>query len=158
ASSWTDEALRARVDAEAHRPFDLEQGPLVRMHLFVRAADDAVFLMCVHHIIGDFWSLVLVIAEMQVLYPAERAGKPVALPPPGGHYRDFVRWQAELLSSGEGKRLWSYWQRQLQGVPPVLDVPADRPRPPRASLHGGVVPWCVDAALARRLKTLAASA
>jgi amino acid adenylation domain-containing protein len=158
ASSWTEEALRTRVEAEAHRPFDLERGPLVRMHLFVRAADDAVFLMCVHHIIGDFWSLVLVIAEMQVLYPAECAGKPVVLPPAGGHYRDFVRWQAELLASGEGTRLWSYWQRQLEGVPLVLDVPADRTRPRRASLRGGVVPWRIEAALGARLKTLAASA
>jgi amino acid adenylation domain-containing protein len=158
ASSWTEELLRTRLEAEAHRPFDLEQGPLVRMHLFVRAPDDSVFLMCVHHIIGDFWSLVLVIEEMQVLYPAECAGRPAALPPPGGHYRDFVRWQAELVAGVAGARHWSYWQQQLAGVSVVLDLPADRSRPPMASHRGGSEAWRVEPELTRRLKALAASA
>jgi amino acid adenylation domain-containing protein len=157
ASAWTEEVLRSRLEAEAHRPFDLEDGPLVRMHLFVRAPDDSVFLLCVHHIIGDFWSLVLVIEEMQVLYPAECAGTPAALPPPRGHYRDFVRWQAEQVAGAEGARHWSYWQQQLAGVPVVLDLPADRQRPPVASHRGSAEAWRVEPELTRRLKALAAS-
>src|SRR3954452_22463605 len=157
ASSWSEEALRERLDAEAHRPYDLERGPLVRMHLFVRAPDDHLFLMGVHHIIGDFWSLVLVIGEMQVFSPAECAGEPAALPPPPAHYRDFVRWQSDLLAGPEGERLWAYWQAQLAGAPTVLDVPAHRPRPPRFSHRGGAEPWRVEPGLLRRLKALAAS-
>ena len=53
------------------------------MHLFRRAADDHIFLLGVHHIVGDFWSLVLVIEEMQALYPAECDGRPAALPAAG---------------------------------------------------------------------------
>ena len=77
ASTWSEETLRQRLEEEAHRPFDLERGPLVRMHLFRRASDDHVFLLGVHHIVGDFWSLVLVIEEMQALYPAECNGRPL---------------------------------------------------------------------------------
>lgn len=157
ASSWSEEALRARLEEEAHRPFDLERGPLLRMQLFARAPDDHILLIGVHHIIGDFWSLVLVIEEMQVLYPAACAGKSAGLPLPGKQYRDFVRWQAEMLATSEGERLWAYWERKLAGAPPVLDVPADRPRPPVFTRRGGAAPWQVDPDLARRLKVLAVS-
>ena len=68
ASAWGEEELHRRLEDEAHRPFDLERGPLVRMHLFRIASDDHIFLLTVHHIVGDFWSLVLVLEEMQALY------------------------------------------------------------------------------------------
>ena len=129
----------------------------MRMHLFRRAPDDHIFLLGVHHIVGDFWSLVLVIEEMQALYPAECDGRPAALPAPARQYRDFVRWQAELLAGPEGERLWEYWERQLAGAPMVLDLPTDRPRPPVFSRRGGAVPWRLAPDLVRRLKALAAS-
>jgi len=158
ASLWTEDRLRRRLEDEAHRPFDLERGPLLRMHLFRRAPDDHIFLLCVHHIVGDFWSLILVIEEMQAIYPAECAGRPAALPPPARQYCDFVRWQAGLLAGPEGERLWEYWKGQLAGAPSVLDLPTDRPRPPIFSRRGGAVPWRLAPDLVRRLKALAASA
>ncbi len=117
----------------------------MRMHLFRRAPDDHIFLLGVHHIVGDFWSLVLVIEEMQVLYPAECDGRPAALPAPAKQYRDFVRWQAELLAGPEGERLWEYWERQLAGAPDGAR-PTDRP----------AAPACLLAS--RRDRTLAARA
>ncbi len=156
ASSWSEGALGQRLEEEAHRPFDLQQGPLLRTHLFRRAADDHIFLLNVHHIVGDFWSLVLVIREMQTLYPSECDASPVALPAPAAQYRDFVRWQAELLAGPEGQRLSEYWRRQLAGAPMVLDLPIDRPRPPVFSRRGGAVPWQLAPDVVRRLKALAA--
>ncbi len=157
ASSWSEETLLTRLEEEAHRPFDLERGPLLRIHLFTRAPDDHVLLMGVHHIVGDFWSLILVIEEMQALYPAECQGQPARLPAPGQQYHDFVRWQDDLLASPEGERLRAYWQQQLSGAPTVLDVPTDRPRPNLFSNRGGTAPWQIGPVLARRLKDLAAS-
>src|SRR5262249_26488306 len=116
AFDWSEEELRRRLEEEAHRPFDLERGPLVRMHLFRRAEDDHIFLLTVHHIFGDFWSLVLVLEEMQALYPAAVEGRPASLPAPAGEYRDFVGWQSEMLAGSEGARLWEYWERQLAGA------------------------------------------
>ncbi|WP_406694423.1 amino acid adenylation domain-containing protein [Singulisphaera sp. Ch08] len=157
ASPWSEETLRTRLEAEAHRPFDLERGPLWRMHLFTRAPNDHVLLLGVHHIVGDFWSLILVIEEMQSLYPAECRGQPACLPAPGQQYHDFVRWQNDLLASPDGERLRNYWHRQLAGAPTVLEVPTDRPRPTLFSNRGGAEPWQVGPGLARRLKALAAS-
>jgi amino acid adenylation domain-containing protein len=157
ASSWSGVELRAAVQAAAHRRFDLEAGPLLRMSLFTCAPDDHVFLVGVHHIVGDFWSLVLLVEEMQALYPAECSGKRAALPLPAKKYRDFVDWQSALLSGPEGERLWAYWQRQLSGAPTVLELPGDRTRPRVLSSRGGAAPWRIDRDLALSLRALAAA-
>jgi amino acid adenylation domain-containing protein len=155
ASSWGEDELGARLAEEAQRPFDLERGPLVRMYLFARRPTDHVFLLSVHHLVGDFWSLVVVTEDMRALYPAARARTAPSLRPMTSRYSDFVRWQTELLASPEGERLDAYWERQLAGVPPVLDLPADRPRPPLFTHRGGAVPCRIEADLARRLRALA---
>jgi amino acid adenylation domain-containing protein len=157
ASLWSDEVLRATLQDKARRPFDLERGPLVHTYLFTRSPEDHVFLMTAHHIVGDFWSLVLVMEDMQALYPAERNGRGPGLSPLTTHYRDFVRWQSEMLAGPASERLWSYWKQQLAGVPPVLELPTDRIRPPRFTYRGSAVPCRLGPDLTRRLKSLADS-
>jgi amino acid adenylation domain-containing protein len=158
ATAWTEEELRDRVEAEAQRPFDLECGPLVRMQLFTRSPEEHVSLLVLHHLVGDYWSLVVVLDEIRDVYQAKRDGTRPALPPPSGHYSDFVRWQRDLLAGREGERLWSYWESQLTGVPRVLDLPTDRPRSPLFSHRGGTVPLRIDAEVTRGLKALAGDA
>jgi amino acid adenylation domain-containing protein len=157
ASTWDEAELRSRLAAETVRPFDLKRGPILRMHLFARAPDDHVFLLTVHHVAGDFWSLVILLDEMRTLYPAARDGTPAALPASSGTYRDLVRWQADRLAGPDGERLWDWWRQQLAGVPTVLDLPTDRPRPPRFTRRGASVPCQLDATLTARLKDLAAA-
>ena len=120
---------RPRLVEEAHRPFDLEQGPLLRVSVFKRSAQEHFLLLVVHHIVIDFWSLAMLLTELGTLYPAETAGRRPLLPPLDLQYADYVRWQAEMLAGAEGERLWAYWQKQLAGQLPVLDLPTDRPRP-----------------------------
>ena len=72
------------------------------------------------------------------------AGISASLPAPARQYRDFVRWQAELLAGPQGERLAAYWERQLAGAPRVLDLPTDRPRPPVFSQRGGAVTWRLE--------------
>ncbi|MGH7221893.1 MAG: non-ribosomal peptide synthetase, partial [Gemmataceae bacterium] len=159
AASWSEEVLRTRIEEEAYRPFDLERGPLMRTYLFSRSPDEHIFLLTAHHIIGDFWSLVLLMEEMQELYPGERptSAGGSGLDRPMSHYRDFVRWQTDMLASGEGERLWSYWEKQLAGVATVLELPTDRPRPPRFTQRGAAVSCRIEPELTRRLKALAAA-
>ena len=156
ASSWSEDVLRRRLAEEVRRPFNLERGPLVRTHLFTLGPDDHVFLLTVHHIVGDFWSLVVIMEEMQTAYPAQCDGVPAALPPLTGQYRDFVWWQADMLAGPGGERLQSYWQEQLAGVPPVLGLATDRPRQPRVTPRGAAAPCRIGPDLTQRLKTLAA--
>jgi len=155
ATSWSDEQLRRHLDVEIHRPFNLEQGPLLRTHLFTRAENDHILLTTAHHIALDFWSVIVLLKEIGDLYPAECEGR--APPPPmkSSDYADFVRWQADLLAGSEGQRLRTFWTHYLDGAGHVLELPTDRPRPHRFTYRAGNVPCSIPADLARSLATLA---
>jgi len=154
ARTWGEARLNEQLVEEAHRPFDLEQGPLWRVRLFERGAETHVLLLVVHHIVADFWSLAVLVHELGELYPAERAGAAVSLPPLSLSYADYARWQAEQLAGAEGERLWGYWQRQLGGELPALNLPTDRPRPAVQSHHGASQAMQLGAELTEGLKAL----
>jgi len=155
ASTWRGEELQTRLVEETQRRFDLERGPVMRVSLFTRSVQEHILLLVIHHIVVDFWSLAVILNELGVLYPAEKAGRPAALPPLELQYTDFVRWQTEMLASPAGERLWDYWKKQLAGPLPVLNLRTDRPRPPIQMFRGGQHDFTLNEELARRLRALA---
>ncbi len=155
ASTWREDELNSRLVEETQRPFDLERGPVLRVSLFTRSAQEHILVLIVHHIVVDFWSLAVILNELGVLYAAEKVGRPAALPPLDLQYTDFIRWQTEMLASPEGERLWAYWKKQLAGPLPVLNLPTDRPRPPIQTFRGAQHDFTPNDELARRLKALA---
>lgn len=154
ASTWSEAALGEHLDQEAHRPFDLEQGPLMRVFLFSRSAQEHVLLLVVHHIVADFWSLAVLGRELETLYAAERKGGSASLAPLVLQYADYARWQADMLAGPEGERLWDYWQRQLSGELPALNLPSDHLRPPVQTFRGAAETFTLNTGLARQLESL----
>jgi amino acid adenylation domain-containing protein len=132
ATPWSETEFQARLEAEAHLGFDLESGPLFRVTLFTRAANDHVLLQTIHHIVADLWSQAIIAQEIGRLYRNAEL-EPVPL-----RFSDFVRWQGEMLASPQGDRLWDYWKEKLAGEIPVLNLPTDRPRPVVQTFHGNV--------------------
>jgi hypothetical protein len=155
ASGLNSEVLQSRLLEEAYRPFDLERGPVLRVNLFTCSAQEHVLLLVVHHIAIDFWSLAVLLTELGVLYAAEEAGVQALLPALDSQYTDYVRWQAEMLAGPEGERLWAYWQKQLSGQLPLLELPTDRPRPSVPTYRGASYDFHLNDELSRRLKELA---
>jgi amino acid adenylation domain-containing protein len=154
-STWREDELQTRLVEETQRPFDLDRGPVMRVSLFTRSEQEHILLLVIHHIVVDFWSLAVILNELGVLYSAEKAGRPAALPPLDLQYTDFVRWQAEMLASPVGERLWGYWEKQLAGPLPVLALPTDRPQPPIQMFRGAQHAFTLNDELARGLKALA---
>ncbi len=147
------------AEIEAVLPFDLLQGPLLRAALLRLAADEHLVLFSLHHIAGDAWSVGVLVAELGALYPAFAARRPSPLPELPLQYADFAVWQREQLGSGEGgelERQLSWWRERLAGAPMVLELPADRPRPPVQSLRGATVTVVFPAPLAAGLAALSA--
>lgn len=157
ATGWTDTTLMAHLDADARRPFALEQGPLWRATLFVQnsrpGAFTGVLLLTLHHIIFDHWSIPLLGTELCTLYQQEES-----LPLPPRTYLDFVYWELNHLSQ-EGQTLAGYWRQQLQpaaGTPlPVLEFPTDHPRPPVQRLRGATCAFHLSLELSQQLRALA---
>lgn len=128
--------VEGRLRAEAERPFDLRREPPFRAVLLRRSEREHVLLLVAHHIVADFWSFVVLLRDLAVLYEAQRSGNEPELPPLRRSYGDFVRWHNALVAGPEGERLWRYWRERLGEGVPALGLPADRPRPPLRSLRG----------------------
>ena len=140
-----DAFAKARAAEAAREPFSLADGPLLRAELVVFDETDALLLVSMHHIVCDGWSTQLLFAEWRAAYEGRDLG------PEPTQYLDFSRWQTEWLAGPDGARLLDYWTGQLAGVPPVLELPADRPRPAVMKMRGGAVEFSWPVSLKARL-------
>ncbi|HEX5760266.1 MAG TPA: amino acid adenylation domain-containing protein, partial [Thermoanaerobaculia bacterium] len=147
------EAFRVAA-AEARRPFDLARGPLRRTALLRLAAREHVLLATLHHIVADGWSRGILVRELGALYPAFASGRPTPLPDLSVQYADFAQWQRQWLEGEALDGQLAYWRRRLAGAPPVLVLPADRPRPAAPSHAGGHLHFALAAPLAEGLRRL----
>ena len=139
---------------EAIRPFDLSADLPLRALLLRMAPDDHVLLITVHHIVSDGWSKSLFFRELSVFYRAALNHAPPDLPELPLQYGDFAVWQRSLLGGDAGARLAAYWTGRLRGIPPVLDLPADRPRPARQTFRGAIERLHLPASLAASVRAL----
>ncbi len=152
-SGLSEAELHRRLTQEANHVFDLERGPLWRVCLFRRAADDHVLMLHAHHIVMDLWSLALITSEFGALYRDPTAAD--RLPRPAVTYGDYVRWQEAFLKSPAAERMWAYWRAQLAGPLPVLELPTDRPRPAVQTYRGSIVSTSFSQALTAGIRRLA---
>ncbi|HVG43810.1 MAG TPA: amino acid adenylation domain-containing protein, partial [Longimicrobium sp.] len=148
-----DEA-RAMVSEHAWRPFDLEHGPVFRALLVRLSADVHLLALNLHHSMGDGWSLGILFRELSGAYAALARGEEPALPPVPLQYADFAAWQREHLVGERLDRELAYWRGRLEGAPPLLELPSDRPRPPRQSFRGADLPVHLPPELAGRVRAL----
>ena len=139
---------------EISKPFDLARDPLLRAVLIRIDADDHVLVLTLHHIAADGWSLAVLFRELTVLYEAFASEKPSPLAPLLIQYADFAIWQREWLRGDVRDKLVAYWKTQLAGAQPVLELPADRPRPLVQSFRGAYQRLTIPVALSNNLKQL----
>jgi len=145
-SAWAEESARQR--------FDLTTGPLLRANLLRFGEIEHVLLLTIHHIISDGWSVGVFVRELAALYEAYAAGRPSPLQELPIQYADFAGWQRSWLQGERLEEQLSYWRVQLADVPPLLELPTDRPRPPVQSYRGAHETLLVSESLSRSLKEL----
>ncbi len=134
-----ESALRQRIAVRTQVPFDLTAGPLMRVDIYRLADDDCVVLATTHHIVVDFWSLILISREMRVDYQTLLGGGRPDLTPPPRDYYDYVADQRRRLASTDGRQLRDFWTGALADVPAVIEVTPDGPRPASLSGDAGAV-------------------
>ena len=152
AQVWPEVERQAHI--ESHKPFNLYEGPLLRVTLLTVAADDFVLLMTLHHIISDVWSTGVLVKEMAMLYHAFTQVLPNPLPPLPIQYGDFTLWQRQRLRGDYLQKQINYWKQQFATLPPVLQLPTDRPRPAVQSFRGDSQNFTLSAELTTGLKQL----
>ncbi|NVJ08965.1 amino acid adenylation domain-containing protein [Myxococcus sp. AM001] len=135
AEGASEDVVASWAREEARRPFDLEQGPLLRAMLLRRGDTEHVLLLTLHHIISDGWSAGVMVHEVARLYEAAKTGQPAALPALPVQYADYSVWQLEWMKGPALKSEQDWWREVLTGVP-VLQLPTDRPRPAVQTYEG----------------------
>ncbi len=147
------------ADDEIRRPFDLAQGPLLRVLLLRLAPSGPVsatlpehyLVFNMHHIISDGVSIGLLIEEFSALYSAGIRGETPTLPSLPVQYADYAVWQRKWLQGKLLEQQATYWQEKLSGAPPLLELPTDRPRPAQQSFRGKTLEFTVDRETARKV-------
>ncbi len=154
AADEREERARKVLAEEAGKTFDLSQAPLLRAALVRVEEREHVVGLTLHHIICDDWSLGVLMGELGKLYEAFGRGEELPLADLGMQYGDYALEQREALRGGRFERQMGYWRGQLEGMPHVLELPTDLPRPPRQSFRGGTEYRVLQSGLWERLNVL----
>ncbi|MET0592661.1 MAG: condensation domain-containing protein [Polyangiaceae bacterium] len=140
---------------EARRPFDLARAPLLRATLVKLGTEEHLFLLTMHHVVSDGWSMNLVVEELASLYDGFRTARQVSLPELPIQYEDYALWQRIWLEAGEYDRQLGYWKTALAGDVPALDLPKRPARPTSPANEGKRHLVTIEQELARQLQRLA---
>lgn len=149
-------AAAAIAEAEAHKPCDLHNGPLLWVKLLRLGEHDYLFLLTMHHIVCDGWSMEVFFKELTTLYEAFAAGRPSPLPEMEIQYADYAAWQDKRLREGLFDRDLDYWKKQLDDLP-VLELPTDRARPAVQTFEGARANFVIPEHVYRGLVALSQS-
>ena len=141
-------ALERAKQEEASQPFDLINGPVIRLRLFRLESQLHGLIVTSHHIICDGWSTNVLLDELSTLYAARRKGTDAALPP-ALQFSEYARQYSPTAADAE---VGFYWLKRFEQIPPVLELPTDRPRPAVKSFKGATYRTRIDAATYKQIK------
>ena len=144
--------LDCLTELETSASFDLGAGPLIRGRLIQLADNEHVLLITVHHIAFDGWSVGLLCKELGLLYAAFLRGQDDPLPKFEIQYADYAVWHRHWVECDQVKQQADYWKSALAGVPALLELPTDHPRPAAQDYRGAFERVLLDEQLTAGLK------
>ena len=148
--------VREICRTEANTPFNLETGPLIRAKMMKVGLKETVFMLHMHHIISDGWSIGVLLREFDLIMQSLSKGEVLNLPPLAIQYVDYSVWQREWLQQGGVlEQQLEYWQKKLSGSAETLELLTDYPRPKVQSFAGDTESFLLDSELTEQLKELA---
>ena len=154
-SASRESELRRTAQREVLTPFNLAKDAVTRNLLLQVDDDDHLLIMNTHHIASDGWSRGILVRELIALYEAALHGRPSPLPELPIQYADFGVWQRNWLESGVLDQQLQYWKARLDGAPPLLAIPTDRPRPATPDYRGATHQFLLPPDLADAVHTIA---
>ncbi|MEV6796618.1 amino acid adenylation domain-containing protein, partial [Streptomyces sp. NPDC051320] len=152
---------RLLTEAASHA-FDVTSQVPVRVRLLRLGAKEHVLVLVLHHIAGDGWSLAPLARDLGQAYRARTSGEAPGRPSLPVQYADYTLWQRRMLGDGTdpdsiGAQQLEFWRRALEGLPELLELPLDRPRPSLMRHAGDALAFHLDAQVHRGLTELARS-
>jgi len=148
--------LQQVLDAEAADLFDLRYGPLIRAKLLTDGRSEHFFLLTLHHVVCDGWSMAIIFRELSEFYQAFREQRPPRLTPlPDSFFAVAAR--QEDREQARRPALLRHWREHLAGAPDVLSLPSDYPRPAVTRHRGSQVIFTWPAEIRESVERFAAA-
>jgi amino acid adenylation domain-containing protein len=155
-NDFNEEALRKLAQRFAAEPFDLAQGPVLRVGLVRYGDNEHLLLLALHHIATDGWSMQIIVDEFVAHYRAAVTGTPATTAAPRVAYTDYAAWQHRWLDGSEAQRQLDYWRNELGDEAPALALPFDRsPTVRTGNLAAARMPFTLLPNLARQVRDAA---
>ena len=151
AGELLNEQVKALVEADITKPFDLAEDLMLRISYVKKAADSGVLIFNMHHIASDGWSMEVLIKEFFILYHAYSQGQADPLPELKFQYADYAHWQREYLEGEVLESQLEYWEKQLDTLPALHSLPLDYARPGIKQHKGAFVTGELPATTAKQL-------
>lgn len=148
-------AIEAAANAKTNRALDLEQDPLFQAELFEISETEHQLLLTFHEIVLDLWGLSILVRDFAALYQKSGDGDVALLPPADISFREYAVWEHDNINRSELEQQKAYWQAQLHGELPVLELPTDRPRPETQSYRGASESIVLSTEESKKLRDLA---
>ncbi|MFD6453265.1 amino acid adenylation domain-containing protein, partial [Nocardia sp. NPDC060220] len=155
-----ESVLPKAAAAVLSKSFQFSEAPPVRAELFDLGSDDHVLVIAVHHICADGLSMIPLARDVAAAYHAVITASVPAWPQLRVQYPDYALWQHDLLGDEHDpesllSRQLDYWRVTLTGLPELLELPTDMPRPPVASMRGRTIDFDIEASLQERIAAVA---
>jgi len=148
--------IETRLSDAAREPFDLATGPLMRACLVRFGARHHVLVLSLHHIVADGESIHILLRELAATYRALGDGRAADLPALPVQYADYAASERAAMTPQRVRDDQAFWHGYLDGVPHRLLLPADAPRPARASHAGDAMRGTLSARTGEGVRALAA--
>lgn len=149
------ERVRRIAADEFRTPFDLAVGRLFRARLLLHSDVAATLLVRLHHIVGDDWSVGLLMSELGQVYGRLVRGTAVELPPLRTRYIDFAAWQHSADREGPQREHLDFWMRRLSGAPDQPYLATIEPDDDERSTRSRVAAVHLDPDILARARALA---
>lgn len=149
------EEVKRDIIAISRIPFNLSQAPLFRAHLLERTSTDYLLILSTHHIVADGSSMHLLADDFTQLYSREIGSDRFANLETPPDYISFSRWQIQMLEGVEGTRHWAFWEKQLAGTLPRLNLSHRSAEPLLRTPQSAPQTFTINSELTLRLREIA---
>ena len=136
---------------DTYKTFDLEKGPLLSAVLVHVKEGQYIFHYNMHHIIGDGWSMNILLKDTLAFYQSFKSQEIDKVPNLAIQYKDFAVWQAKRIENNEFEKYKKYWIDQLEGNLPLLDLPTNLNRPALKTNKGKILETALSKSLSSKL-------
>ena len=147
-----EEKVNEFLQNECRNPFDLTHGPLLRVTLIRLDDRSHIVVLTENHLIHDGWTQGVLLKEFIATFTAVSESREPQLPELPIQYADYAIWQREYLTGERLEYHLNYWREQLNGLPPVLELPLDYPRPESITGNGALIMNHLSPEMTQKLK------